>query len=405
MNDQVLPNLAFKTNSKIVLLVIDGLGGIPKSFDGSTELETADTPNLDTLAKRSLCGMMEPLSPGITPGSGPAHLALFGYDPFRYTVGRGVLAALGVGFNLQPSDVAVRINYATIDEKRVITDRRAGRISTTKNEELCKLLQQVVLPGVDFFIKPVREHRAVAVFRGEGLSGLLDDSDPQKIGLVPKDVSPITGEEDNTSAQKMAHVANEFIHHSADILLKHAPANYILLRGFDQYSPFPSMQEQYKLNAAAIAVYPMYKGVARLLGMEILPTGETIQDELQTLAEHFESFTFFFLHVKKTDSAGEDGNFQKKVQALEELNALLPELLKLEPDVLVITGDHSTPSVLKSHSWHPVPFLLYSKYCCPDTVKQFSEKACYLGGLGRFPATQVMPLVLANALKLKKYGA
>jgi len=345
------------------------------------------------------------LGVGITPGSGPAHMALFGYDPFQYIVGRGVLAALGVGFDLHSSDVAVRINYATMNEHGIIIDRRAGRISTTTNDELCALLQQIVLPGIEIFVKPVKEHRAVAIFRGENLSGFLDDSDPQKTGFKPKDVTPIPGEEQNPSAQTMAHIANEFIRQSREILKEYSPANCILLRGFDQYAPFPTMEERYKLKAAAIAVYPMYQGVARLVGMDVLPTKESLLDEIHSVIQHFDRYTFFFLHIKKTDSAGEDGNFKKKVQAIEEVDTLIPAILKIEPDVLVITGDHSTPSVLKGHSWHPVPFLLHSNYCRPDAVKQFSEKACNLGGLGCFPATQVMPLALANALKLKKYGA
>jgi 2,3-bisphosphoglycerate-independent phosphoglycerate mutase len=405
VTDEVLTNLAVESSSRIVLLVIDGLGGLPERFGGPTELEAAKTPNLDALAERSLCGMMEPISIGITPGSGPAHLALFGYDPFRYTVGRGVLAAMGVGFDLQPSDVAVRINFATIDDNGLITDRRAGRISTAKNEEFCHLLQKVVLPDVDVFIRPVREHRAMAVFRGEGLSGSVTDSDPQKTGQAPRKVAPLPGHEDDASAVKTAHLANEYIDRAGDILQSHAPANFILLRGFDQYHPFPSMRERYKLKAAAVAVYPMYKGVARLVGMDVLPTGETVPDELQTLSTHFEEFTFFFVHVKKTDSAGEDGNFQGKVQALEELDGFLPELLALEPDVVAVTGDHSTPSLLKAHSWHPVPFLLCSTCCRPDAVQHFSERDCSGGGLGRFSALHVMPLVLANALKLQKYGA
>ncbi len=403
--DRVLSDLVVETVSRIILFVIDGLGGAPLRPDGLTELEAAKTPHLDALAEQSICGMMDPLAPGITPGSGPAHLALFGYDPFRYSVGRGVLAALGIGFHLQPSDVAVRINFATINEKGIITDRRAGRIPTKKNEELCSLLQEKELPGIEFFIRPVREHRAVAVFRGEGLSGDVIDSDPQKTNLAPKEIVPIQGSEKNPAAQKTARFANEFVRQARETLKDHAPANFILLRGFDRYNPLPSMKERYKLDAAAIAVYPMYKGVARLVGMDVLPTGDTINNELKTFIQHFEEFTFFFIHIKKSDSAGEDGDFDAKVRAIEEADGVLPDLLKVKPDVMAITGDHSTPALLKAHSWHPVPFLLYSKYCRQDSVKHFSERECVRGGLGRFPALQIMPLVLANALKLKKYGA
>ena len=405
MYDEILSELTIETPSKIVLLVVDGLGGAPMSSNGLTELETARTLNLDTLAEQSICGMMEPLLPGLTPGSGPAHLALFGYDPFKYRIGRGVLAALGVDFKLQPSDVAVRINFATIDENGTISDRRAGRISTSANHELCQLLQKVDLPEVQFFIQPVKEHRAVAIFRGERLSGKILDSDPQKVGLAPKKVVPFPDEEHNPEAHKTANIVNDFITQAKQILRDHEPANFILLRGFDQYNPLPTMRERYKLNAAAIASYPMYKGVARLVGMEVLYSGETFSDELKTLIQNFEGFSFFFVHFKKTDSAGEDGNFDEKVKAIEEMDRNLPDVLKADPDVLVVTGDHSTPALLKAHSWHPVPCMLHSKYCRPDSVRQFTEKDCNQGGLGRFSAMQVLPLMLANALKLQKYGA
>ena len=405
IDDQIVAELAVKTTSKIILFVIDGLGGLPMSLGGQTELEAAETPHLDALAEQSLCGMMDPLAPGITPGSGPAHLALFGYDPFKYCVGRGVLAAFGVGFDLQPSDVAVRVNFATVDAQGIIRDRRAGRIPTSTNEKLCQLLQDIEFPGIDFFIQPVREHRAVAIFRGSGLSGYVLDSDPQKVGFTSKDVLPVHGEEQNPDAQRTARIANGFIKQAKEMLKDHHPANYILLRGFDQYTPIPSLRDRYKLDAAAIAVYPMYKGVTRLVGMEVLPTGETINDEIQTLHQNIENFTFYFVHYKKTDTAGEDGDFDTKVQAIEEVDKCLPDVLTMQPDVLMITGDHSTPALLKAHSWHPVPCLLYSKYCCPDLVKRFSERECVQGGLGRFSALHVMPLVLANALKLQKYGA
>ncbi|UCE18762.1 MAG: 2,3-bisphosphoglycerate-independent phosphoglycerate mutase [Gemmatimonadota bacterium] len=405
IHSNVLTDLAVTSPSKIVLLVIDGLGGVPLSSNGPTELETAKTPHLDAFAQRSICGMMDPLAPGITPGSGPAHLALFGYDPFKYSVGRGVLAALGIGFELQHSDVAVRINFASIDEKGIISDRRAGRISTSTNNELCQLLQNVELQKVQFFIRPVKEHRAVAIFRGEGLSGKLLDSDPQRVGLPPKKVVPIAEEERNPETQRTATVVNEFIEQAEGILRDQESVNFILLRGFDQYKPLPSMQERYKLEAAAIAVYPMYRGVARLVGMDVLNTGETFNDELITLRQNLEEHSFFFVHFKKTDAAGEDGDFQRKVQAIEEVDRNLPDLIEVEPDVLIITGDHSTPALLKAHSWHPVPFMLHSKYCRPDSVMQFSERECAHGSLGRFPALHVMPLAMANALKLQKYGA
>lgn len=397
---EILKEVVVEADSKIVLLVIDGLGGLPMAEGGLTELETARTLNLDALAKRSLCGLMDPISPGIIPGSGPGHLSLFGYDPLKYRIGRGVLAALGVGFPLQASDVAVRVNFATADERGTIVDRRAGRIKTERNEALCRLLEQIKISQVEIFVRPVKEHRAVVVFRGQGLSADLTDSDPQKVGLPPKQVTPLSQE-----AQRAADIANQFVGQAREILAGSFPANTVLLRGFDKLGDIPSMKEVYGLKAAAIASYPMYKGMARLLGMEVLSTGETIEEEFDTLCEGFQRFDFFYLHVKQTDSAGEDGDFERKVRIIEEIDGQIPKLLALNPDVVVATGDHSTPAVLRSHSWHPSPVLLYSRYCRPDKVTGFSERECSQGGLGRFPAVNLMPLAMANALRLKRFGA
>ncbi|MEW6380359.1 MAG: 2,3-bisphosphoglycerate-independent phosphoglycerate mutase [bacterium] len=400
MSKDLIKDLAITSNSKIVLIVFDGLGGLPRNAGEKTELETAYTPNLDALAARSICGLMDPIAPGITPGSGPAHLGLFGYDPVQYEIGRGILSALGVDFDLQPSDVAARANFAQIDARGNVIDRRAGRISTDKNRELCGLLSQIKVPGVEIFIRTEKEHRAAIVFRGQGLSGRLSDTDPQKVGVPPLKVEPLAEE-----ARKTADIVNQFVDQAKELLSREERANMLLLRGFDKYEALPSYAQRYRLNAAAIANYPMYRGVARLLGMTILPTGDTIQSEFETLASHFQDFDFFFLHIKKTDSMGEDGNFEGKVKIIEEADRSFPTLLNLQPDVVVVTGDHSTPAVLKAHSWHPNPVLLFSKYCRPDQVRAFSESDCLHGGLGRFEAVHLMTLMMANALKLNKYGA
>jgi len=400
MSKDLVKDLAIASGSKIVLIVFDGLGGLPRGVGERTELETAYRPNLDALAARSVCGLMDPISPGITPGSGPAHLALFGYDPLRYEIGRGILSALGVDFDLKPSDVAARANFAQIDARGNVIDRRAGRISTEKNRQLCELLSQIKVPGAEIFIRTEKEHRAAIVFRGQGLSGRLSDTDPQKLGVPPLTVQPLSEE-----ARSTAEIVNRFVEQARQILAREERANMILLRGFDQYEALPSYADRYQLKAAAIANYPMYRGVARLLGMTVLPTGDTIQSEFETLAKHFQDYDFFFLHIKKTDSMGEDGNFEGKVKVIEEADRSIPILMDLQPDVVVVTGDHSTPAVLKAHSWHPNPVLLYSKYCRPDQVRAFSESDCLQGGLGRFPAINLMPLMMANALRLNKYGA
>jgi len=386
--------------SKIVMLVIDGLGGLPDVKTGKTELETARTPHLDQLAKKGICGLIDPVSPGITPGSGPGHLALFGYDPLKFIIGRGVLEALGIGFELKKNDVAARGNFCTVDGKGLITDRRAGRITTDKCTELCTLLSQIKLQRVESFVLSVKEHRFSFVLRGEGLAAEISDTDPQKTGVVP-----YPAKYTKITAKHTADTVNDFINKSKGVLAKHHPANMILLRGFSKLPHIPSMNEIYKLTPAAIASYPMYKGLAKLVGMKIFNADSGIQEELKILNDCYAKHDFFYVHVKHADSAGEDGDFERKVKVIEQVDSALPQLLNLKPEVIIVTGDHSTPALLKGHSWHPVPVLLYSQWCRPDNVKEFSESACISGGLGRLPAADIMPLAIANALKLTKFGA
>jgi len=386
--------------SKIVLLVIDGLGGLPHPETGKTELESATSPNLNRIAKDSICGLIDPVSPGITPGSAPGHLAIFGYDPLQYHIGRGVLEALGIDVELKAGDIAARGNFCTVDDEGIITHRRAGRISTDKNAVLCRLLDDIGIEGVEISVLPVKEHRFVLILRGKGLSPELGDSDPQQIGLSPKKIEALSPQ-----AERSAEIANEFVSRAASLLQGKTPANMVLLRGFSGRPHIPSVSEIYKLKPAAVATYPMYRGLARLVGMKVLPAGESITDQLNSLHRHYAKYDFFFIHFKSTDARGEDGDFQAKVQAIEELDKALPSLLGLEPDVLIVTGDHSTPATLAMHSWHPVPFMLKSKWCRPDNVTEFSERACLAGGMGRFPATEIMPLAMANALKLDKFDA
>ena len=399
-NLELMRNLAQPSPSKIILLVLDGLGGLPDSDTGKTELETADTPNLNRLAEKGTTGLIDIVSRGVTPGSAPGHLSLFGYSPLRFTIGRGALEAVGVDFDLEPGDVAARGNFCTTDKDGLVTDRRAGRIPNEKCTELCRLLDGMTIENTRIFVRPVREHRFIVVFRGDGLNPGVSDSDPQQLGVSPKVVTALQPE-----AAKTASIANKFISQAERILAEQHPANMLLLRGFSERPEFPAMGEIYRLKPAAIAVYPMYRGLARLVGMEILNTGTSLEDEIKTLKENYSNYDFFFLHVKWTDSAGEDGDFERKIRVIEELDRALPGLIDTGPDVLIVTGDHSTPAILKGHSWHPVPVLLYSRWCRPDRVREFSESACASGGLGRFPATQVMPLAMANALKLAKFGA
>jgi 2,3-bisphosphoglycerate-independent phosphoglycerate mutase len=386
--------------SKIVLLIIDGVGGLPNPETGKTELESARKPNLNRIARDSLCGLIDPISPGITPGSAPGHLAIFGYDPVQYNIGRGVAEALGIDVNLKPDDIAARGNFCTVDDKGIITHRRAGRLSTDKNTILCRLLNNIAIDGAEISVLPVKEHRFVLILRGEALSPELADSDPQQLGLAPKKIEALSPQ-----AQKTARIVNEFVSQARSLLQGKAPANMVLLRGFSRRPDIPSIPEIYKLKPAAIATYPMYRGLARLVGMQVLPGGDSITEQLNSLRLYYADYDFFFVHFKSTDTRGEDGDFRAKVQAIEELDKALPSLLSLDPEVLIITGDHSTPAILATHSWHPVPFMLKSKWCRPDNVAEFSERACLSGGMGRFPATEIMPLAMANALKLDKFGA
>ncbi|MFC1870825.1 2,3-bisphosphoglycerate-independent phosphoglycerate mutase [Chloroflexota bacterium] len=397
---ELIKSISQQSPSKIVLVVLDGLGGLPDPQTGNTELETARTPNLDELTVKGVCGLTTTVGPGITPGSAPGHLALFGYDPVDCIIGRGILEAVGIGFDLLPGDVAARGNFGTIDDSGLVIDRRAGRISNEECTRLCGLLNGVVIEGVDIFVRSVREHRFVIVLRGEGLSADVTDSDPQQLGTAPREVTPVTPD-----AGKTSRLVNQFIAQAKLTLAPHHPANTVLLRGFSQHPHLPTMNEIYKLNPAVIASYPMYRGLAKLAGMEVLETGAGIEDEFITLKQNYNRYDFFFLHIKGTDSAGEDGDFARKVSVIEQVDKAITALTALNPDVIAVTGDHSTPALLKGHSWHPVPLLLYSKWCRADGVKEFSESACIHGGLGHIPATQLMPLAMANALKLTKYGA
>jgi len=424
--EELFRKISIENDKKMVLLVLDGLGGLP--LKGKTELETARTPNLDLLAAESELGLSHPIAPGITPGSGPAHLSLFGYDPLKYEIGRGILEALGVGITVGKRDVAVRGNFATL-ENGLISDRRAGRIATEKNREIVARLNNKIkkIEDVEISLTSGEEHRFVLVLTGDGLSDQLTDADPETIGR------PIMyAQAKNEAAAKTARIINLFIDRLTAELKDSHPANTCLLRGYAQYPAIPHLQDLFKLKAAAIAVYPMYRGLAQLVGMDILETGRTIEDQVNTLKKHYADYDFFFVHIKKTDSYGEDGNFAGKTSVIEEFDCWLPAVLELLPDVLAITGDHSTPAVLKAHSWHPNPVLLKAAFQrqmpgagrfldavapadgatqtrgkgqAAEIRAKFCEKTCAGGILGNFNAMDVLPMMMANALKFKKYGA
>ncbi len=394
-----IADICQSTPSKVVMLVVDGLGGAPHPETGKSELEEARTPNLDKLASRSACGLTTPVMPGVTPGSGPGHLSLFGYDPVKYLIGRGSLEALGIDVEMREGDVAARGNFCTVDGEGKLVDRRAGRISSQESIPLCEQLDQIDVPGLEVSILPVQDYRFVALFRGEGLSENVTETDPQVLDVPPRRVEAM-----NPGAEKTAAAANALIEGAREALGDRDRANMVLLRGFSQLPELPDFGQMYRLNPAAIAAYPMYRGLAKVAGMTVIPTGPNFQAEVETLAQRFHEHDFFYLHYKPADAAGEDGNFNAKVQALEALDEFIPGLLDLQPDALVVAGDHSTPSILAAHGWQPVPLLIHSKLTLGEGVAAFDERNCAAGSLGRIPATQLMFLALAHAGKLVKFG-
>jgi 2,3-bisphosphoglycerate-independent phosphoglycerate mutase len=395
-----LARLLLRNDSKIVLVVVDGFGGMADDAH-QTELEEASTPHLDHLAAEGVTGLLDPVGPGITPGSGPGHLALFGYDPLEFELGRGALSAAGLGFELLPGDVAARGNLCTFDVDGNVSDRRAGRLPDEEARRVVDRLEQDVrAPGMDVFFRHERQHRVLVVVRGEGLDPRVTDTDPQAIGVPPLEPRPL-----DPAAQRMAEVAGLLSDEARRVLADEKAANGLLLRGFDSQRELPSFAERYGLRAAAAAVYPMYRGIARLLGMDVLGPPADLADEIDLLRKNWEHADFFFLHHKDADSAGEDGDRSGKVAAIERLDEVLPDLLGLKPDVIVVTGDHATPSQMAAHSWHPVPVLLWGRRCGRDAVERFGERWCLLGGLGRRPSVELMPIILANAGRLAKYGA
>jgi 2,3-bisphosphoglycerate-independent phosphoglycerate mutase len=400
--DNILEGLIKENNSKMVMVVMDGLGDIRSpGFDNKTPLEYANTPNIDALTRESVCGRHIPVLPGITPGSGPGHLGIFGYDPLEVVIGRGVLEAVGLGVALKHNDVAARANFATLDSDGLIADRRAGRIPTEKTTQLCGILSQIKeIDGVEIIIEPGKGHRFVVILRGDNLNPAIYDTDPQNEGLAP-----LKAREQKEEAAYTAGIINKFLDKARNLIKDQHPANGILLRGISARPKIPGFKEKYKLEAAAIASYPMYRGIADLLGMTLLTAPDSIEGLFKTYIEFHNKYDFFFIHVKGTDQAGEDGEFLTKVSVIEKVDKALPILLDKRPSVLAITGDHSSPCPMRSHSWHPVPVLVNSRFSGADDAVRFTENQCNIGGLGFFESKHLMPLLLSNALRLDKYGA
>ena len=404
--DTLYSELTLKTSAKLVLVVLDGLGDVATREQGYvTPLEAARTPNLDALSKDSAQGRMLPVAPGITPGSGPGHLALFGYDPLEFDVGRGVIEALGLGLELRAGDVAARANFCTLDAKGIVTDRRAGRIATDVCEELCALLSEKVtnIGDSQVIIKAGKGHRFVVLFRGTGLEGPLTDADPHREGLPIPKAAPVNST--STKAKKTAKLVEEFYQMALPLLAQKRPANGFLMRGIAHQPAIPTFHDRYGLRPACLAVYPMYKGLAQLVGMAKIEGPQTIAEQFHRYVLEYGNYDFFFIHDKYTDMHGEDGNFPAKQRAIEDFDAALPILLRKRPDVLAITGDHSTPCIVRGHSWHPQPILVHSAFSGSDKLERFTETGANTGSLGIFQAKYLIRLMQANARMFDKFGA
>ena len=400
MDIELIRRLSTPADTKVVLCVMDGLGGMPGPR-GRTELEEATPRHLDRLAAEGTVGMTIPVGYGITTGSGPGHLALFGYDPLQFEIGRGALEATGIDFALGPDDLAARGNLCTVDAAGIITDRRAGRVDTETTAEICGLLEREIhLPGVELFVKPVREHRFALILRGPGLHSGLNETDPQREGVAPLGVVAL-----DPAAEPTAGLVRQFVTEARRLLMDRTQANALTLRGWDHRPNMPQMPELWKLRAAAVAVYPMYRGLSRLVGMDVLDCGTNIESQVETIKQHWHDYDFFFLHFKYTDSAGEDGDFARKTQMIRDFDAHIPSLLALKPNVLVVAGDHSTPAVMADHSWHPVPVLISGDHVRTDAAHRFNEPECIVGGLGTFPAKELLPIAFAHARRLSRFGA
>ena len=379
-------------------MVVDGLGGMADERQG-TELEDASTPHLDDLAAGGVTGLLEPVGPGITPGSGPGHLALFGYDPVRFVLGRGALSAAGLGVPLHPGDVAARGNLCTLDAEGTVVDRRAGRISDEEGRRVVARLDEEVA-GAEFHHE--KGHRVLVVFRGDGprppdrRHGPAGDRRPAAGPPSPR--SGGGGHRRRSSSATLEEVRR--------VLADEPAANGLLLRGFDTQRALPSFRERTGMRAAAVAVYPMYRGIAALLGFDVLGPPADLSEQVRLLEKHREDADLFFVHVKDADAAGEDGDRAAKIAAIERVDdAILDLIAAADPGVVAVTGDHATPSQMAAHSWHPVPVLVHGPRCGRDETDRFGERWCRAGGLGTRPSTDLLPILMANAGHLAKYGA
>jgi 2,3-bisphosphoglycerate-independent phosphoglycerate mutase len=407
---ELYSRLARPGDGRLLLLVLDGLGDLRTAAQPETALEGARTPNLDALARRAALGRTLPVAYGVTPGSGPGHLALFGYDPLspEADIGRGALEALGMGIDVAPGDVVARGNFATADADGNLIDRRAGRIPTDECVRLCTAINDHLasapsVPGLTAQVFPGEGYRFVLRLRGPGLSADLEDTDPQILGVPPLPPKA-TGTSAGVTVERLAKILPVI----GAALVREPKANRFLLRGFASLPHLSSLESLYGLRSGCFAGYPLYRGVSKAVGMTVAECGKSVRETFAAAAAGLAGLDFTFVHVKGTDQAGEDGDLAAKVAVIEEVDRELPVLLAAldsAKDVLAITGDHSTPAPMKSHSWHPVPVLLAGPHAFVDGLPRFTEGTCIQGHLGTFPAMNLLGLMLANAGRLEKFGA
>ncbi|MHA2179286.1 MAG: 2,3-bisphosphoglycerate-independent phosphoglycerate mutase [Candidatus Thorarchaeota archaeon] len=406
-----------------VFVVMDGVGDRPqKELGGKTPLEAAKTPTLDKMAAEGQSALMNVIGPGITPGSDTAHLALFGYDPLAEYPGRGPLEAFGAGLETKPGDVAFRSNFATVDSKMVVLDRRAGRtFSPEEQEELQAALNGLEINDVKVRFIATVEHRGALVLEGEGLYAEISDVDPHETGKKILTVRALKPEAEKTAKvvnelMRVAHERMKGLETNKKRAKKGLPlANAILLRGPGRHSDVPSLPQRYGIKSAVIAGGALYIGSAKYVGMEhIQVEGQTgtIDTNFDNIAaktiETIESgFNYVFVHIKATDNASHDGNAKEKILAIERTDAMIGKILEKVGDkiVMAVTGDHSTPVCIKEHSCDPVPILFWSNFIRPDSVKRFSEIDAAKGAMHTIRGIDVMPLLLGYAGYIDKFGA
>jgi 2,3-bisphosphoglycerate-independent phosphoglycerate mutase len=412
------------SKGKILILLCDGVADRPvEELDGKTPLEVARTPNFDRLARRGENGILDPVAPGVRPGSDTAHLALLGYDPYEYYTGRGPFEALGVGMDVRPGDVAFRCNFATVEERDgelFVTDRRAGRI-TEGTAELVAPLNGIELDGVTCFIKESTAHRAALVLRGEGLGAAVSDADPHEEGAAVGRAAGPTPEDEKTAA-----IVNEFVALSYKTLKGHAvnrereklglpPANIILPRGAGLAPHIPHVTALYDLTAAAVVEVGLIRGIARYCGLDVVPLPESVNGGLDTdlaafmaaVAEAVGKYDLVLANVKGPDVAGHDGDAAAKVAVIERIDAAAGPLLDGLPAGchVAVLGDHATPVAVRDHSGDPVPVLFWGPAVRTDAVETYGERPAATGGAGRLRGRDLLPIMLNLAGRAEKFGA